>query len=144
MDGGPWREHARWRRDLQTYACADGKFIAIVTSNRSSTVSCWNSPASAIRLSTNNSIPSARATLLAAVIATRSRREWCDLLEGTDVLRVAGAGYGRSAHHAHNVARTTFIEIEGVVQPAPAPRFQPDCRRSNATASFGRRTRTTR
>ncbi|MBL8201297.1 MAG: CoA transferase [Chromatiales bacterium] len=60
---------------------------------------------------------------LAAVFRTRTRDEWCALLEGTDacvapVLTVAEAG-----GHPHNVARRAFITVNGVPQSAPAPRF---------------------
>ena len=59
----------------------------------------------------------------AAVFRTRTRDEWCELLEGTDVVLRAGALLRGGALHPHNVARSTFVEHGGVVQPAPAPRF---------------------
>jgi alpha-methylacyl-CoA racemase len=60
---------------------------------------------------------------LAAVIATKSRDEWCALMEGTDVCFAPVLGLGEAPSHPHNVARGTFVEVAGTVQPAPAPRF---------------------
>ena len=60
---------------------------------------------------------------LAAVIATKTRDEWCALMEGTDVCFAPVLTLDEAPRHAHNVARETFVEVSGVTQPAPAPRF---------------------
>jgi alpha-methylacyl-CoA racemase len=60
---------------------------------------------------------------VAAVIRTRTRDEWCELLEGTDVCFAPVLDPGEAPDHPHNRERGTFTEVEGVVQPAPAPRF---------------------
>ena len=60
---------------------------------------------------------------LAAIFLTRSRDEWCHLLEGTDVCFAPVLSLTEAPHHPHNLARRTFLEVGGVVQPAPAPRF---------------------
>ena len=60
---------------------------------------------------------------LAAHLATRSRNEWCALLEGTDACVAPVLDMDEAPEHPHNRARGTFIEVGGVVQPAPAPRF---------------------
>jgi alpha-methylacyl-CoA racemase len=60
---------------------------------------------------------------LAAVIATKTRDEWCAIMEGTDVCFAPVLSLAEAPAHAHNVARQTFVTVEGVVQPAPAPRF---------------------
>lgn len=60
---------------------------------------------------------------LAAVFQTRSRDEWCALLEGTDVCFAPVLNYEESAQHPHMAARQTYVEVEGVRQAAPAPRF---------------------
>jgi alpha-methylacyl-CoA racemase len=58
-----------------------------------------------------------------AVFRTKTRDEWSAIFEGSDAC-VAPVLSPWEAHlHPHNVARSTFIEVEGVVQPAPAPRF---------------------
>ena len=60
---------------------------------------------------------------LAAVIRTKTRDEWCDLMAGTDVCFAPVLTLEEAPNHAHNVERQAFVTIEGVVQPAPAPRF---------------------
>tara|TARA_Y100000741_G_C18220453_1_gene545599 strand:- start:1065 stop:1409 length:345 start_codon:yes stop_codon:yes gene_type:complete len=53
----------------------------------------------------------------------KSRDEWCELMEGTDVCFAPVLDMTEAPQHPHNKARETFIEMEGVIQPAPAPRF---------------------
>jgi alpha-methylacyl-CoA racemase len=60
---------------------------------------------------------------LAEVFRTRTRDEWCALMEGTDVCFAPVLSLDEAHHHPHNVARGTFTEANGVVQPSPAPRF---------------------
>jgi alpha-methylacyl-CoA racemase len=60
---------------------------------------------------------------LAAVLRTRTRDEWCVLLEGSDACFAPVLGLSEAPGHPHNAARGTFIEIDGLVQNAPAPRF---------------------
>jgi alpha-methylacyl-CoA racemase len=60
---------------------------------------------------------------LAKVIATKTRDEWCEIMEGTDVCFAPVLTIEEAPHHKHNAARQTFVEVEGVMQPAPAPRF---------------------
>lgn len=59
----------------------------------------------------------------AAQIRTRTRAEWAALLEGEDACATPVLGLHEAPSHPHNVARGTFVELGGVVQPAPAPRF---------------------
>ncbi|MDW5593161.1 CaiB/BaiF CoA-transferase family protein [Conexibacter stalactiti] len=60
---------------------------------------------------------------IAAAIATRTRAEWAELLEGEEACATAVYRPEEAPAHPHNVARGTFTEFEGVLQPAPAPRF---------------------
>jgi alpha-methylacyl-CoA racemase len=60
---------------------------------------------------------------LAAIFKTRTRDEWCDLMEGTDVCFAPVLSLAEAPEHAHMKARNTFVEVEGVRQPGPAPRF---------------------
>ncbi len=62
-------------------------------------------------------------TRLAEVFRTRTRDEWCALMEHTDVCFAPVLSLREAPHHRHNVARDTFIDVAGAVQPAPAPRF---------------------
>jgi len=60
---------------------------------------------------------------LADVIKTKSRDQWCEIMGATDVCFAPVLDLTETASHPHNAARQTFVEIEGVTQPAPAPRF---------------------
>jgi alpha-methylacyl-CoA racemase len=59
----------------------------------------------------------------AAIFKTKTRDEWCEILEGTDACFGPVLSLREAPAHRHNVARGTFVEIDGVVQPAAAPRF---------------------
>jgi len=60
---------------------------------------------------------------LQSVFETKTRDEWSDLLDGTDTCCTPILTMAEVASHPHNAARKTFVEIEGIPQPAPAPRF---------------------
>ena len=60
---------------------------------------------------------------LATVIATKTQDEWCAIMDGTDVCFAPILNMDEAPRHPHNAARKTFVEIDGVTQPAPAPRF---------------------
>jgi alpha-methylacyl-CoA racemase len=60
---------------------------------------------------------------MAAIIRRRSRDEWCRLLEGTNACFAPVLSMSEAPLHPHNVERQAFTTIDGVVQPAPAPRY---------------------
>jgi len=60
---------------------------------------------------------------LTEVFAQKSRDEWCEIMEATDVCFAPVLTMSEAAQHPHNVERSTFIDVAGAVQPAPAPRF---------------------
>lgn len=60
---------------------------------------------------------------LAAIFLTRTRAQWCELLEGTDACFAPVLSMNEAPEHPHNQARGTFVRQDGVLQPAPAPRF---------------------
>jgi alpha-methylacyl-CoA racemase len=60
---------------------------------------------------------------LGALFKTRTRDEWCKILEGTDVCFAPVLDVKEAMQHPHNKARGTFIEVDGIPQPGPAPRF---------------------
>jgi alpha-methylacyl-CoA racemase len=60
---------------------------------------------------------------LAGIVARRTQAEWCDLLEGTDACFAPVLDMDEAPRHPHNRAREAFVDIAGVLQPAPAPRF---------------------
>ena len=57
------------------------------------------------------------------IILDKTRDEWCELMEGTDVCFAPVLDMSEAPKHPHNIERKTFIDLEGVTQPAPAPRF---------------------
>ncbi len=69
------------------------------------------------------------------VFKSRTRDEWCDLMEGSDVCFAPVLSLSEVHEHPHNKSRNTFIELAGLMQPAPAPRFS----RTSAELSHGAR-----
>jgi len=57
------------------------------------------------------------------IFRSKTRDEWCALMEGTDVCFAPVLSLSEAPKHPHNVHRKTFVEANGIVQPAPAPRF---------------------
>jgi len=60
---------------------------------------------------------------MAALFRTRTRAQWCALLEGTDACFAPILPLGEAHLHPHLAARAVFFESEGIIQPSPAPRF---------------------
>jgi len=60
---------------------------------------------------------------IAAVFKTKTRDQWCKTMEGTDACFAPVLSLEEAPEHPHNVARKTFVKMDGVVQPAPVPRF---------------------
>ncbi len=60
---------------------------------------------------------------VAAIMKSKTRAEWCELMEGSDVCFAPVLTMAEAAEHPHNVHRKTYVEVAGVTQPAPAPRF---------------------
>lgn len=65
----------------------------------------------------------AKREKLIQIFKTKTRQQWCDIMEGTDVCFAPVLDLKEAPNHPHNVDRKTFVELDGVVQPAPAPRF---------------------
>jgi alpha-methylacyl-CoA racemase len=73
---------------------------------------------------------------MADVFKTKTRAEWCAIMEGTDVCFAPVLSLSEAPHHPHMAERKIFVDVDGVSQPAPAPRF-------SRTPSAIRRTVTT-
>jgi len=102
-----------------TYECADGRYISIAAIElkfREELFELLGLPY------TTDDGPQLR-TKLEEIFKRRSRDQWCELLEGTDACFAPVLSMAEAPHHPHNVARQSFIEIDGVMQPAPTPRF---------------------
>jgi alpha-methylacyl-CoA racemase len=118
LDGG--------RPSYGTYECADGKWISIASSEtpfdkQLRELAELDDPEFDLRADKSH-WPSLHDKLKAK-FRTRTRQEWVDLMEGTDVCFAPVLDMSEAPGHHHNLARHTFIEVDGVVQPAPAPRF---------------------
>jgi alpha-methylacyl-CoA racemase len=60
---------------------------------------------------------------LSRVFKTKTREAWCEIMEGSDVCFAPVLSLSEAPEHPHNKQRKTFVENDGVLQPAPAPRF---------------------
>lgn len=72
---------------------------------------------------------------MATIFLTKTRDEWCTIMEGTDVCFAPVLDFIEAQQHPHNVARRTYMTVDGMIQPAPAPRFS----RTNSEVQFGSR-----
>jgi alpha-methylacyl-CoA racemase len=102
-----------------SYRCADGKWFAIgaleprffaVLKER-------------LGLGSGQADPGLRDELT-RVFASQPRDHWSALLEGSDACAAPVLSMGEAPDHPHNRARGTFVEVGGIIQPAPAPRFR--------------------
>ena len=96
------------------YRCADGKFVSIGAIEPQFRASLFKGLALA---------PNATREQIAAVIATRSRDEWATHFARTDACVAPVLDLDEAPVHPHNIARHTFLDLDGVFQPAPAPRY---------------------
>lgn len=60
---------------------------------------------------------------LTVLFKTKTRDQWCTLMEGTDICFAPVLSLAEAKEHPHNVERETFVEVGGHLQPAPAPRY---------------------
>ena len=60
---------------------------------------------------------------LTVIFKTKTRDEWCAIMETTDVCFAPVLSMHEAPAHPHNVARQTFVNVGGAIQPAPAPRY---------------------
>ena len=109
-----------------TYECADGKFVAIAaieTQFYAELLQKLGLDDPAFQQQMDRTQWPALKLKLAERIKTKTRDEWARLLEGSDACFAPVLDMNEAPLHAHNQARNTFVEVAGVVQPAPAPRF---------------------
>ena len=108
------------------YACADGRHVSIGSIEPQFYAQLLqrtgiDDPEFTAQLDAS-SWPRLKARL-AEVFLTKTRDEWCALMEGSDVCFAPVLDWDEAPRHPHNVARQSFVTVDGVVQPAPAPRF---------------------
>lgn len=109
-----------------TYRCADGKFVAIGAIEPQFYALLLEKMGLAGKLTQKqmerNAWPEMKVAF-AEVFATRTRDQWVEVMGDTDTCFAPVLTAEEAAQDPHNVARSTFVEIDGVRQPAPAPRF---------------------
>jgi len=109
------------------YRCADGRYLAVGAIEPQfyalllRHTGLEGDPEFAVQMDASN-WPRQKERL-AAVIATKTRDEWAAIFDGTDACVAPVLAMSEAAEHPHNVARGTFVDVDGVRQPAPAPRF---------------------
>lgn len=109
-----------------SYRCSDGRFISIAPLEPQFYELFLNLMEISDEIFRQRDDRSAWPLLkerLAQRFASRTRDEWCALLEGTDVCFAPVLGLAEAPLHPHNQARGTFVDVAGAWQPAPAPRF---------------------
>lgn len=57
------------------------------------------------------------------IFAQKTRDEWCEIMEGTDICFAPVLSFAEAPNHPHNKGRGSFVDVDGVLQPGPAPRF---------------------
>jgi alpha-methylacyl-CoA racemase len=110
----------------EVYECADGKFIAVASIEPKFYAELLQrleiEPASLPKQSDRAQWSDGK-TKLAAKFKTKTRDEWVKLFEGSDSCVAPVLSMAEAPNHPHAQARNAFVEIDGVVQPMPAPRF---------------------
>ena len=96
------------------YRCLDGKFLSVGAIEPQFRASLFKGLALSDGASRDQ---------IAAVIASRSRDDWAAHFAGTDACVAPVLDLGEAPVHPHNIARRTFLDLDGVFQPAPAPRY---------------------
>jgi alpha-methylacyl-CoA racemase len=108
------------------YECADGRYVSVAPIEPKFRVELFERlglPGDWVRRSDDREFWPTLREALVAVFRRRTRDEWCALLEGGDACFAPVLSMDEAPRHPHARARSGFIEIDGVAQPAPAPRF---------------------
>jgi alpha-methylacyl-CoA racemase len=129
---GAWQETRRSNlldggaHFYDTYQCADGKWISIGSIEPQFYALLLEKTGITDPEFQNQMDRSAWPSLtakLAEVLKQKTQAEWCAIMDATDICFAPILDLDEAPKHAHNVARETFVTVEGVIQPAPAPRF---------------------
>jgi alpha-methylacyl-CoA racemase len=110
----------------EVYECQDGRWISVGALEAKFYAQLLRlleiDPAQLGPQHDTSSWPQAKQ-ILAAKFRTRTRDEWAELFAASDACVAPVLDWREAAHHPHLVARGTIVEVDGVAQPAPAPRF---------------------
>jgi len=130
--GAPW---------YNSYECADGQYITVGALEpgfyKLLVESCGMQDDPDFADQMDRSSWSAGKAKLVELFKTRTRDEWSEQFEGTDICFGPVLTLGEAAEHPHNVARNNFVEIDGFVQPAPAPKFSRTAAVAGQVGRFG-------
>jgi alpha-methylacyl-CoA racemase len=102
-----------------SYECGDGRYVSVGALEPH----FFAVLASKLGLASSQHDPALREEL-AAIFRTQPRQHWCDLLEGSDACFAPVLSLAEAPSHPHLAARGTFAELDGLLQPMPAPRFK--------------------
>jgi alpha-methylacyl-CoA racemase len=109
-----------------TYRCSDGKWISVGSIEPqfyALLLEKTGAPEKLAELQMDKASWPESQKMLQEIFETRTRAQWCELLENTDTCFAPVLSMAEAPEHPHNAARKTFVEVDGVLQPAPAPRF---------------------
>lgn len=109
-----------------TYECADGKWVSIGSIEPqfyAELLKYTGLEGEDLPSQMDKSQWGALKERLGAIFKTKTRDEWSEIMEGTDVCFAPVLSMDEATRHPHNVERGTFLTLNGIVQPAPAPRF---------------------
>ncbi len=110
----------------QTYETKDGKFVAVCAIERRFFTVLLDA-LGILEIDVADQFDSGKwdkhKSIFTETFKTKTRDEWCDLLEGTDACVAPVLSMTEAPQHPHNKARQNFVTIDGIEQPAPAPRF---------------------
>jgi alpha-methylacyl-CoA racemase len=130
---GMWNEKERESNMLDggahyydTYECADGEYVsvgAIEPQFYALLKELAELPEEDFGEQNNQALWPEQKKKLAEVFLRKTQAEWCEIMEGTDVCFAPIVNFMDAPKHPANVARNTYIEVDGMTQPAPAPRF---------------------
>lgn len=109
-----------------TFECADGKYISIGSIEPQFYAllrekAGLDDPAFDLQMDPRQWGP--LKDKLTALFLSKTRDEWCAIMEHTDICFAPVLSLKEAPQHPHNKERGTFIEVDGILQPAPAPRF---------------------
>ena len=111
-----------------TYPCADGKYVSIGAIEpqfyKLLLEKAGMADAAFFDQNTTQHWPQLKERL-AQIFLTKTRADWCALLEGSDACFAPVLDMAEAPAHPHNLARATFTDRHGYTEPNPAPRFRP-------------------
>ena len=115
----------------ETYECADGEYVSVGSVEPQFFAELLRLTGLADDVDGGGPVPEqydqaswpSMKFRMAALMRRKTREEWCALLEHTDACFAPVLSMEEATRHPHNQARGTFVDVGGVVQPGPAPRF---------------------